>query len=313
MKILGFIVAAAVAIVAAAPAWAQDATLCALLRQDEARLTQTEANYSAASRTLTEMMNGATSVAPNIQTASQADLNGLLAGLRQKSAEARAARSAATDAVDIATLDMTLGASQAMESYVADVLVLRMAGADTAARRRAYEAKLAEVSNGFVALDRESDYVTRNLRDVQRRIEEAGCPALTTASAPPAPLLPPMPAQMAGRWSTSLGEMTILVNGTGFSAVTLDGYVAIEGQINGAQIAGVYRISEAARLPGKPYAEMQSCPQPSGLNPVWGTVTAGLVRDTQGEITAFEGEFDYCQVRGPDVTLQRFRGEKQPR
>lgn len=50
MKIAGFILAASCA--AATGAQAQDAALCAQLRQQEAELAQSDANYTAAIRTL---------------------------------------------------------------------------------------------------------------------------------------------------------------------------------------------------------------------------------------------------------------------
>lgn len=291
---------------------------CAELRRQQMELISRESAYRIAETTILDMVSNAQSIAPNVQTATEADLNTLLSGVRRQILDARQAQTTATDPAAVALYVYMIRTLEAVESYVADTLVRRAVGDDTSSLRVEYEQRLSAVSGPVSRFDAKADQTRREREPIDAQITAARCPELMLPAAPPTqppPVLPPTapPPRLSGTWNTTLGPMTIITERTAFNAVTLDGYLSITGTISDREIRGTYVVTASGLAPGAPYSEMNRCPTVSRGSIVWGVVSAGIVRDDAGNVTAFEGVYDYCGNREAGVTLQRMHGERQAR
>lgn len=292
---------------------------CENMRREHMALYQAEVNYESTGGPLSENVATARAFGPTAQTSSEADLKSILDSVRKQIEAARRLRAEATD---VAAYEATLYNLQTLEivqDYIADLLVRRSLGEDTSRLAQDYDRKLSDILTPIGRLAGQAPRARAERLQMEAQMRVINCPTMTAIAAPPPPptYQEPSPAvvtfgiTIAGRYATSLGPMTISSDAPSFSAVTLDGFVTVDGRIEGNLIVGTYSVRAAGLAPGAPYAVMDACPQANMGSRVWGTVSANLVKDAQGQVAGFEGVFDYCGVRGEGVTLQRFDGTRE--
>lgn len=293
---------------------------CEAMRREHLMLYQAEVNYAAADEPLREAVATARGFAPVAQAATDANLASVLDSIRKQLENARKMRADATDPGASEGMLYNIRALEIVQDYISDIIVRRAAGDSTAGLQRDYDEQLSDLLTPIGRMADKSVRARTERLGVEGRMRLINCPTMIAMAAPvdpepryqePAPAVAVGETSIAGLWTTSLGDMTISNNPPSFSAVTVDGFVTIDGRIEGNEVVGTYSVRAAGLAPGAPYAIMDACPRAEMGSRVWGTITAGLIKDAQGNVTGFDGVFDYCGVRGEGVTLQRFNGTRQ--